>query len=212
MHCMTAIPLPYCLSCNWNEVTLGKYHRKPPTEEQKLKTITVHPDAVSVLMKPYRLTLPPAEVLGEGPVLLSWVLRGHLNTYQIFHWFLHILVPGHGCCLSFSISQTVDVNATTPSPLLCYRFFQVSLYLCRCLFYCTFKSSNLPLGNHSWSCLVICSLEDTTFAVTHWKIVAFLSVIPCYQFKEVSKGNLQALVCRICGCCWTTLLCSASSS
>lgn len=150
-----------CLNqVNFFTRSVSLYHRKPQnqrnpwTPEQKLKTIAVLPDAVSVLVKPHHLTLPLAEVLGESPALLSWILCGHLNNYQIFYGFLPILLSDHGWCLSTpASSQTVDVNATSPHCLSSVTPFS------RCRF--TFIGAYSTVSSH----LLISCWEITVGAV-----------------------------------------------
>lgn len=206
-------------SSNFLTKPVSLYHRKPQnyrnlqSQEQKLKTIAVLPNSYYRAGEDTQSHAGPADILGEGTILLSWVLCGHLNKYKIFHCFLPILLTGHRCCLSTTaFSQTADVNATSPLSLLCYPFFQVPLYFQWCLFHSTFLSSNFPLGNHSWICLVVFSVEGTTFSAAHGNITAFPSLITAQQLKQASRGNLQALVYKAYGCCPTTSLCSTSSS
>lgn len=167
--------------------------------------------AVTVLLKTHGLTLPLQTSWVKAQFYWA-VLCGHLNKYKIFHCFLPILLTSHWCFLY--ISQTEDVNATSPLSLLCYPFFQVPFYFYTCFFHTTFLSSTFPLGNHSWSCLVIFSLENTPFSAAHGNITASPSLITPHQLKQASRGNLQALkqTYKAYGCCQTTSLCSISSS
>lgn len=173
----------FCFCFCFFTLSVSLYHNKPQnqrnpqTQEQKLKTVVVLSDSASVLVKPHHLRLvaspPLAGILGGGLVSLSWVLLGRLNNYLISTSFFPTFP---WCYLStLSVFQTSGVNVNSPSPLLCYHFS-------RCCFtftdaYPSVSSYRVLLGNYSWRCLTISSLEDTTSALAHGKIAAFLAVI-----------------------------------